>query len=172
MLVERGGRSARTGSLPVSLACAFRRVLVPPTHFVRRQAGPLAHRPRIAATAFSLRGAFTDSVPSGSPRRRFIVPDTLSKHDQKLGVQLMRRYCDPRRDFAWDSADRVRVHQRHRRCSPTSAPSRALRGVRFDDVFVSSSALVCLTTADCAGKAVGRFSQDLGKGAANIPTSR
>jgi len=27
------------------------------------------------------------------------MPDTSKKHDPKLGVELMRRYCDPRRDF-------------------------------------------------------------------------
>ena len=147
------GRSARTASLAVSLARAFRRVPVPSTHFVRRQAGPLAHRPRMAATAFSLRGAFSGSGTVWSPRRGFILPDTSSKHDQKLGVELMRRYCDPRGDFAWDSVDRVRVHRWHRRCSPTSAHSTALLDVRFDDIFVNSSALVCLTTADRAGEA-------------------
>ena len=59
------GRSARTSSLAVSRARAFRRVPVTSTRFVRRQAGPLAHRPRMAATAFSLRGAFSAQVPSG-----------------------------------------------------------------------------------------------------------
>ena len=59
------GRSARTASLPVSLARAFRRVPVRSTHFVRRQAGPLAHRLRMAAAAFSLKGAFSAQVPSG-----------------------------------------------------------------------------------------------------------
>ncbi len=147
------GRSARTASLAVSSARAFRRVPVPSTHFGRRQAGPLAHRLRMAAIAFSLRGAFSGSGTVWSPRRGFIMPDTSSKHDQTLGVELMRRYCDPRGDFAWDSADRVRVHRWHRRCGPTSAHSTALLDVRFDDVFVSSSALVCLTTADRAGEA-------------------
>jgi hypothetical protein len=88
-----------------------------------------------------------------SPRRRFIMPDTSNRHDPKLGVELMRRYCDPRGDFAWDSADRVRVHRWHRRCGPTSAPSATHLGGRFDDIFVNSSALVCLTTADRAGEA-------------------
>jgi hypothetical protein len=27
--------------------------------------------------------------------------DTFGKHDQQLGVELMRMYCDPRRDWAW-----------------------------------------------------------------------
>ncbi len=103
------------------------------------------------ATTFSLKGAFSGSTTVWSPRRRFIMPDTLSKHDQKLGVELMWRYCDPRRDFAWDSGDRVRVHRW--RCSPTSAPSTFLLGGRFDDIFVNSSALVCLTIADRAGEA-------------------
>ena len=93
------GRSTRTASLPVSLARAFRRVPVPSTQFVRRQAGPLAPRLRMAATAFSLRGAFSGSGTVWSPRRGFIMPDTSNRHDPKLGVELMRRYCDPRRDF-------------------------------------------------------------------------
>ena len=147
------GRSARTASLAVSRARAFRRVPVPSTHFVRRQAGPLAHRPRMAATSLSLNGALSDSGTVWSPRRRFILPKSLSKHDQKLGVELMWGYCDPRRDFAWDSGDRVRVHRWHRRCSPTSEPSRALLGGRFDDMFVNAWALVGPTTADRAGEA-------------------
>ena len=81
------------------------------------------------------------------------MSDTSNKHDQKLGVELMRRYCDPRGDFGLDSADRVRVHHLFRGCSPTSAPSTALLGVRFDDIFVFSSALVGPTTADRAGEA-------------------
>ena len=145
------GRSARTASLAVLLARAFRRVPVPSTHFVRRQAGPLAHRLRLAATAFSLRDALSARVPSG----RQVVASScqIRLASTMTSVQLMRRYCDPRHDFAWDCADRVRVHHRHRRCSPTSAPSTALLGVRFNDIFVNSSALVCRTTADRAGEA-------------------
>ena len=67
---------------------------MPSTHFVGRQADPLSHRPWMAATAFSLKGAFSGSGTVRSPRRRLIMLDTLSKHDQKLGVEFMRRYCD------------------------------------------------------------------------------
>ena len=81
-----GNRPFRAYGQPRGLARAraFRRVPVTYTHFVRRQAGPLAHRPRMAATAFSLKGAFSGAGTVWSPRRRFIMPDTFSKHDQKL----------------------------------------------------------------------------------------
>ncbi len=49
----------------------------------------------MAAAAFSLRDAFRCRryTPDGrEPARRFIMPDTPNKHDQKLGVELMRRY--------------------------------------------------------------------------------
>ena len=173
-LVERGQAVPRLR--PVSRTRAFRRVPVLSTHFVWRQAGPLAHRLRLAATAFSLRDALSARVPSG---RQVVASSCQIRLASTIrGVQLMRRYCDPRHDFAWDCADRVRVHHRHRRCSPTSAPSTALLGVRFNDIFVNSSALVCRTTADRAGEACRAVYSGLPAGActeqhaANIPTSR
>ncbi len=40
---------------------------------------------------FFYRAAAAAAGTVWSPRRRFIMPDTFSKHDQKLGVELMRR---------------------------------------------------------------------------------
>ena len=66
-----------------------------------RQADLLARRLRMASDTVSLRGAFSGSGTLWSPRRRLDMHDTSSKHDQKLGVELMRGYCNPRGDFAW-----------------------------------------------------------------------
>jgi hypothetical protein len=93
------GRSVPTASPPVSLARAFRRV---PVLYALQVSGapgpgsdssPLARRPRhgMAATALSLKGASSGSGSVWSPERCFIMPDTLSKHDQKLGLSWTAR---------------------------------------------------------------------------------
>jgi hypothetical protein len=133
--VERGQAVPRLRPACRSRAPAFRRVPVPSTHFVRRQAGPLAHRPRMAATAFSLRGAFSGAGTVWSPRRRLDMRDTLSKHDQKLRVELMRGYCNPRCDFAWTPQKASEYISGKRDEARKEAPANAT----FPDVSTISS---------------------------------
>ncbi len=58
---------------------------------------PYTHRPRMGPgpreSAFVEQSAFSGSGAVWSPKRCFIMPDTLTMHDQKLGLELMQRYA-------------------------------------------------------------------------------
>ena len=98
----------------------------------------LLARRLMAADTVSLRGAFSGSGTPWSPRRRLDMHDAFSKHDQKLGVELMRGYCNPRGDFAWTPQKASEYISGKRDEARKEAPANAT----FTDAStISSSAL-------------------------------